>query len=272
MQPQFSTITAAEPHISKQAIGPTEAAELLKRNCSNRKIDQGTVNAYAAEMAGDRWRMTSEPLHFNAAGELIDGQHRLSAVIKANVVVWFAVVRNSDGVLDSGKIRSIADLIKIGSKTAVPVVTAMICYNRPDGKNYSPPIRALATSIEFHFRKYEESINFALGLSMFSRPKKPLSSTVLAVIARAHHYKCDPDMLRAFVSLLETMKPLEGGEQEQCVLDLGVSIIKCNERGRKFGRWVNERTEYILQKYLRNERASKICGAKISPWPIKVYY
>ena len=50
---------------------------LHRTTVPNRFITQATVHKYARRMIADRWCITGEALKFDAAGNLLDGQHRL---------------------------------------------------------------------------------------------------------------------------------------------------------------------------------------------------
>lgn len=63
---------------------PQLAAQMLAKNDGNRDLRQTTVKAYAAEMAAGQWRTTHQPIAVDQTGQLVDGQHRLSAVVAAN--------------------------------------------------------------------------------------------------------------------------------------------------------------------------------------------
>jgi hypothetical protein len=46
---------------------------------------------YARDMEAGRWQLTHQGIAFNNSGELIDGQHRLLAIIEANVAIKMVV-------------------------------------------------------------------------------------------------------------------------------------------------------------------------------------
>lgn len=50
---------------------------------TNRPISQKRVNDYALEMLAGRWRLTHQGIAFNVKGNLVDGQHRLMALVQA---------------------------------------------------------------------------------------------------------------------------------------------------------------------------------------------
>lgn len=62
---------------------PQLAAQMLAKNYNNRALRKTTVRAYADDMEAGEWRSTHQPIAVNASGNLVDGQHRLNAVIAA---------------------------------------------------------------------------------------------------------------------------------------------------------------------------------------------
>ena len=78
-----------------ELITPEKAHEYLQFNpANNRSISQGAVHAYACEMRAGHWVLTHQGIAFSEAGGLIDGQHRLHAIIKAGVSVRMMTTRN----------------------------------------------------------------------------------------------------------------------------------------------------------------------------------
>lgn len=109
-------------------VSPALAEEYLKKNTHNRALNKNVVAKYASTMRAGKWLITHQGIAFNAAGDLIDGQHRLWAIIKAGVTVRLAVTRNLDGatqlVLDTGQRRSISQNLSLLGKPNVQAVTA----------------------------------------------------------------------------------------------------------------------------------------------------
>jgi hypothetical protein len=110
-----------ELRIEVVAVGPAEARRMLDRAGPNRNLTRDLVKEYADAMRRGDWRLT-EPIIFSGGGHwpgdrLLDGQHRLDAVIHAGVTVPMIVLRgvNPDalGVLNTGKRRSLSDLLTI---------------------------------------------------------------------------------------------------------------------------------------------------------------
>jgi hypothetical protein len=128
-------------------ISPAMAAEWLERNVRNRPVSQDTVTSYARDMKAGNWVATHQGIAFNDQSELIDGQHRLLAIIEANVTLLMMVTYAlPSGVtesalttmdcVDRGRTRSVADQLKIqhGMKdgtiiAAVCASLATLCHN-----------------------------------------------------------------------------------------------------------------------------------------------
>jgi len=85
-----------EPYNVVMDITPSQAFAWLEGNTHNRPLDQAHVERLARDMKAGRWRLTL----------LVDGQHRLWAVIEADVTVPMRVFFNeppeSRHVLDTG--------------------------------------------------------------------------------------------------------------------------------------------------------------------------
>lgn len=99
-----------------EKITPEMAIEYLKHNNVNRNISTHTVRKYADDMKNGAFQCNGEAIKFNKSGALVDGQHRLSAIVKSGVTVEMAVIRGVDdsvSVYDLARGRSLLDSIII---------------------------------------------------------------------------------------------------------------------------------------------------------------
>jgi hypothetical protein len=124
-----------------QKITPEKAEEMLAANTANRPLSKPTVRAFAEAMRRGDWLVTHQGIAFDTNGVLVDGQHRLAAVIEADMPVEMTVFTEVEpdtfDVLDTGKRRNAADVLAIeGEKhsatLAAMVRTVWLYYNRPD--------------------------------------------------------------------------------------------------------------------------------------------
>lgn len=112
-----------------QLVTPEQATQWLDRKATNRSVAQTRVNLYAAEMCAGRWLENHQPIAFSADGTLLDGEHRLWAVIEANVTVgmWVAegLTETARLTVDQGRSRSVADALRVqhGLKDATRIAS-----------------------------------------------------------------------------------------------------------------------------------------------------
>jgi len=96
-------------------LTPAIAHHILENNPSNRSIDQRIVDRMARDMRESRWQLNGETIVIARTGELNDGQHRLWAIIEADLpvqcVMTFGVTRSSRLTVDSGRVRSFANYV-----------------------------------------------------------------------------------------------------------------------------------------------------------------
>lgn len=105
-------------NIQNELITPQIAKEMLGANSKNRKVKADRVKKYAIDIELGKWvQNTGESIKIASSGELLDGQHRLMAIIKADKPIEMLVVRGLDEnvfkVIDSGVSRSSADVLAI---------------------------------------------------------------------------------------------------------------------------------------------------------------
>jgi len=87
---------AAKPVFAVERVTPEMATQWLSTALHNRKLRPSKVRAYAEDMRCGRWTMNGESIKFDTAGHLLNGQHRLNAVIKSGATVEMATVRGLD--------------------------------------------------------------------------------------------------------------------------------------------------------------------------------
>jgi hypothetical protein len=121
--------------ILKQFINPYEAKKLLKGNLSNRTLNHNRVTKYACDIKKGLWvEDTGELIKISRNGRIIDGQHRLEAIIRAGVGIFLHVAYDVQDdvfqVIDSGKPRSAGDVFKIaGVKNYNHLAAIIQLYN-----------------------------------------------------------------------------------------------------------------------------------------------
>jgi hypothetical protein len=123
--------------ISIETITPAIAAKMLETNTANRPLTKAIVERYAADIAGGRWVNDGSPIRFARCGLLLDGQHRLSAIVMAGKPIDAVVMRGLDDnaftTMDTGKGRGGADILGIAGfknyTVAASVAAAWLYYS-----------------------------------------------------------------------------------------------------------------------------------------------
>src|SRR5210317_1084195 len=94
-------------------IDPSDAKSLLEKNTNNRKLRETVVDYYANEMINGNWIDNGDPIRIARSGRLLNGQHRLSALVKAGVTLPFHFLSNlseeSFEQMDNGAKRTLND-------------------------------------------------------------------------------------------------------------------------------------------------------------------
>lgn len=96
-------------------ITPAIAEQMLQHNTNNyRKAQLTKVHLYARKMALGYWQENGEAIQFDKQGNLLNGQHRLMAIIESQTTQRMLVVYDVEAdVFDSGKNRTLYEYAKI---------------------------------------------------------------------------------------------------------------------------------------------------------------
>lgn len=114
----------SDPLVSIETITPEAAAIMLKADDPNRRRRPRVIDAYARDMTAGQWHFTGEAIKFDEAGALLDGQHRLAAIVKSGttqqMLVIRGVARTAQSRMDTGSKRTTSDaLALLGEKNTV---------------------------------------------------------------------------------------------------------------------------------------------------------
>jgi len=104
-------------------ITPDIAKYLLNNNEGNRVVRKSHVASLAASILRGEWKLSPQGIILHkSTGRLLDGQHRLLAIIQADKPVDMFVVKTEDSevykVLDQGAKRSTGDIFNVNSNIA----------------------------------------------------------------------------------------------------------------------------------------------------------
>lgn len=105
-----------------EEITPEIAKRFLSRNVANRNLREATVRSYEIDMRRGNWVPTHQGIAFNDRGDLIDGQHRLTAIVRSGATVKMLITRGLPAesgrtktmdAVDVGAVRTVRDHLKL---------------------------------------------------------------------------------------------------------------------------------------------------------------
>lgn len=212
--------------VSIERIGPDIARSYMLANTKNRKLNERHMKQLVAAMLASEWWMNGETIIFGADGSLLNGQHRLMAIITSGVEVDVLVVRGIDReafrTLDGGRVRRTGEVLTMeGEKNgnalsaAVQALVSFVdCGGNVAGSTFSgrkatAPLTSRVLEVhpiirmsvaEMHrntiFRNQHASMLHYLVWNVSPRKAEEFAS----VMANGHH-----DIGRPFVIFRETL-------------------------------------------------------------------
>lgn len=169
------------PFSEATTVTPGLAGVLLERNPDNRNIRQTKVLQYEADMRAGRWTFNGEPIIISKEGLINDGQHRLRALVEANLPIpmlfVFGVEREARLTVDQGAARSAGDYLGMegveNSQCAASIARIVIAIER---ERHARLYREKdITNIEIRRRvqtdaKIGDAAHYAMSLYRYIRP------------------------------------------------------------------------------------------------------
>lgn len=101
--------------IQEVLLTPSEAAKWLEANALNRPVRERHVKFLAEEIRSGNWQLNGQAIIISDGEEVLDGQHRLKAVIEAGMairtLVIYGIKREAFKTIDTGVVRTGGDAL-----------------------------------------------------------------------------------------------------------------------------------------------------------------
>lgn len=115
-------------------ITPKLAEKLLSKNCINRPVKKNTVDYYSDIIKRGQWELNGESIKISKEGILLDGQHRLMAIVKSGIGIKTVIVEGLDSntfdTIDQGVARTTSDLFNMQGIVNATTISSILCkYN-----------------------------------------------------------------------------------------------------------------------------------------------
>lgn len=255
-----------------EEITPAMAEQYLNYNKINRPLRKGIVEKYAMDMTDGNWPLTHQAIAFDEQGNILDGQHRLWAVIESGKTISMMVVRGLESqvrdFIDQGLPRTTVDVAKLrdpdSNITQFFGATARrmmigcrsnVVYTRPQIVNF--------------MEKHEKAIHFAIDEALGGRRAfRVTPSAIPAVIARAYYHE-DKARIIEFGEIMLGKLPKGDGDSGAHVLR-GWLLAGTPNRGKAMSREVEVycKTQRALSGFLAHEKMRSIYAKLEEIWAL----
>jgi hypothetical protein len=191
-----------------ETITPEKATEYLNTINRQRPLRLKTAKSYAEDMGAGHWLLTHQGIAFDDRGCLIDGQHRLRAVILAGKPVEFMVTRQVPATPQNGIVSFTMDSFDRGIRRTVGDQLEMT--NVKGGKSVAACCSAIAFSQTNEHRSLttaqtrEVYLQFGKEVDhvLLKRSREHGIRTASVIGAVAFAMKTHPDKMIEFYDLL----------------------------------------------------------------------
>ncbi len=259
---KFPTVNFSEleeiPGVTAVAVymTPEIAARLLLRNTHNRKISENVVLKYVAEIQAGEWRLTPSGIGFDDAGVLVDGQHRLSAIVRANkpvpLVVTLGLPTTSQEKVDRQRRRTLFDALYLAGHAACrQEVEIASCLTRRTLRSESgvvPSDVLVKHTLECHLENIREVLKIMVNASKQVRGLCQASFLAAAVL----YHEINSEKCAEFLKAVRTGVLLT---QDHPAMRLrrflmGETTVASMPRGGANQSYVFRRSVYAMQAHL----------------------
>ena len=257
------------PYCEMITISPRRAENWLAgANTDNRQLRNAVVERLARDIKNGDWTPNHQGLAFDCNGVLLDGQHRLAAVVLAGQAilapVWFNAIRAG---IDVGVTRNTADILtlegELGKVTRHDLATLRALLRGVPGRQIKRTVSEERKLLKMH----RTAIDYAHAhMGESNRIPGIATGTTRGVIARAW-YSADLDELAYFAAVLR-----EGIMRHQADQPIGVLwryLLKTKHVGgsvpttERYGK-----TERALYAYLKGEKLEHLYAATKELFPL----
>lgn len=185
-------------------------------NTRNRSINPRRVDEHARAMAAGTWVISNDAIAFDNEGQLINGQHRLSAIVKSNTTQMFVVIEGADpedqNIMDSGMARRAGQQLHIAGwkngSTVAAISRVLLRWNTGSMlTGYRPTIQEIALFAAAWPTRLEVSTEHAMRVCRRIELTRALVGALAFTaygLAAAEPERLTVEQVAEFFQLLET--------------------------------------------------------------------
>lgn len=261
-----------KPEITRKdvLVTPKLAEQWLNQNTDNRNLRPGVVEKYASDMANGRWTSCPMPISFGHDGVLVDGQHRLWAIIESGKGQWFTIARGftrEDALnIDTGLGRSFVDNVqRSGVVGLTSNIMAAVRWMEWGRSSVTPtPSSAVLREVGL---EHKEAASFAVNRV---HGKGLSKGAVCGAVMRAWYTEDDKELLARFCHVYST--GFANGDRESAAVCLRNTALNMASSGMTSGEAMRElflKTQHCIKQFMSGRKLTVLRSVNEETYPYK---
>lgn len=239
--------------IGVETITPERAEAYLAANSGNRNIVQSHVAAMARDICRGQWMFNAQPICFARGGRLLNGQHRLSAVLAAGQPIEVMVMRGLPQEAfetydkQAKKPPVVEELFDEFGDRALISATAVLLWRRECKPTAEHNARPTAVEVREVITRHPE----LMGLRGFARRMGRYGRASAILYAAWRVLRDDPTLGQTFLDRLETGANLPAGHVILRLRDRLLDLRKADQNAQVdelLGAWAKFRRKANLPR------------------------
>lgn len=154
--------------ITTETISPEIAEKwLAKRYGHQRPLTPTWVSELADIISNGDWEINGDAIRFSVEDELIDGQHRLSAIVRSGLSVESVVIRDLPSVafdsIDQGRKRTpghlLATLGVVNPNVCAAIARQVVVFERAEDSGTVPNLSLSAQAVKHNYMRMKDEVD-----------------------------------------------------------------------------------------------------------------
>jgi hypothetical protein len=261
-----------------EELTPEAAREILEgsKDVNNRTVADSHVTWLAGQMKAGKWMCNGEPIILDEDGQLLDGQHRLWAVMESGVNVKTMVTRGISraafATIDTGYARTSANVLGMSGEQNVTVLAAALgwVWRHESGKMMWPLKTSGYTSmIGLGLLRKHPGLKAVVTWAVSARHNVVLKNVTISALAflRFMFEKHKPQKAAEFFSLVGDEAQDQAGTPTRVLRDRILTLSSGTRRTAKDVRDVMAMFIKAWDAFLNGARPQKILWRRIGLYP-----
>lgn len=168
-------------------VTPEMAEQWLGKNVGNRRVRKAILNRYSRDIAAGKWRENGSAIVRAKNGNLLDGQHRLHAIVQTGEPAYMLVVQNVDAIahptIDDGAKRTMADRLtfrdEVNSNVTGAILRRIMLWEA--GYTFNTGAYQPTSQEQLDFLDENDRVRSAVAAAVHYRGRKLLPASIIGL-------------------------------------------------------------------------------------------